>query len=76
MSRYWNEIRDFNTQRRSQRLRRTGEIYDQINRLETIEIEKNAMHKKTELYLPWLLGAFALLLLQFILKYTVLRGII
>lgn len=55
---------------------RLKEIYDQINRLETIEIEKNAMHKKTELYLPWLLGAFALLLIQFILKYTVLRGII
>jgi Ca-activated chloride channel family protein len=55
---------------------RLKEIYDQINRLETIEIEKNAMHKKTELYLPWLLGAFALLLLQFVLKYTVLRGVI
>ena len=55
---------------------RLKEIYDQINRLETIEIEKNAMHKKTELYLSWLLGAFALLLLQFVLKYTVLKGII
>jgi Ca-activated chloride channel family protein len=55
---------------------RLKEIYDQINRLETIEIEKNAMHKKTELYLPWLLGAFTLLLLQFVLKCTVLRGVI
>jgi Ca-activated chloride channel family protein len=55
---------------------RLKEIYDQINRLETIEIEKNAMHKKTELYLPWLLSAFVLLVLQFVLKYTLLRGII
>lgn len=55
---------------------RLKEIYEQINALETIEIEKNAMHKKTELYLPWLLGALTLLLLQFILKFTVLRGII
>lgn len=55
---------------------RLKEIYDQINRLETIEIEKNAMHKKTELYLPWLLAAFGLLVLQFVLKYTVLKGIV
>lgn len=55
---------------------RLKEIYDQINRLETIEIEKNAMHKKTELFLPWLLGAFALLLIQFVLKHTILKGII
>lgn len=55
---------------------RLKEIYDQINQLETIEIEKNAMHKKTELYLPWLLSAFALLVLQFVLKYTILKGIV
>ena len=55
---------------------RLKEIYDQINRLETIEIEKNAMHKKTELYLPWLLSAFILLIIQFVLKYTLLKGII
>ncbi|MCE2962927.1 MAG: vWA domain-containing protein [Chitinophagales bacterium] len=55
---------------------RLKEIYDQINRLETIEIEKNAMHKKTELYLPWLLAAFIILVLQFVLKYTLLKGII
>lgn len=55
---------------------RLKEIYDQINRLETIEIEKNAMHKKTELYLPWLLSAFILLVLQFVLKHTILKGII
>jgi len=55
---------------------RLKEIYDQINRLETIEIEKNAMHKKTELYLPWLLSAFALLVLQFVLRHTLLKGLL
>lgn len=55
---------------------RLKEIYDQINRLETIEIEKNAMHKKTELYLPWLLSAFILMVFQFILKHTILKGIV
>lgn len=55
---------------------RLKEIYDQINRLETIEIERNAMHKKTELYLPWLLAAFALMIMQFVLKNTLLRGIV
>jgi len=34
------------------------------------------MHKKTELYLPWLLNAFILLILQFIIKHTILKGII
>ena len=55
---------------------RLKEIYDQINRLETIEIEKNAMHKKTELYLPWLLSAFILMVFQFVLKHTILKGIV
>jgi len=55
---------------------RLKEIYDQINKLETIEIEKNAMHKKTELYLPWLLSAFFILVLQFVLRYSVLKGIV
>ncbi len=55
---------------------RLKEIYDQINRLETIEIEKNAMHKKTELYLPWLLSAFILMIFQFVLKHTILKGIV
>lgn len=55
---------------------RLREIYDQINQLETIEIEKNALHKKTDLYLPWLLGAFLILVLQFILRYWFIKGVV
>lgn len=57
-------------------LERLKQIYNQINELETIDIEKNALHKKTDLYLPWLLAAFSLLILQFILKVSLLRGIV
>lgn len=55
---------------------RLKSIYNQINQLETVEIEKNALHKKTDLYLPWLLSAFVLLVLQYVLKYTVLKGVV
>jgi len=55
-------------------MERLKEIYNQINELETIEIEKNALHKKTDLYLPWLLWAFGLLIAQLILRNTILKG--
>lgn len=51
------------------------EIYGRINELETIEIEKQAISQKKDLYLPYALIAFCLLLIGFILKYTWLKGI-
>lgn len=51
-------------------------IYNQINELETVDIEKNALHKKTDLFLPWLLTALGLILLFIILKHWILRGIV
>lgn len=57
-------------------LERLKAIYNQINELETIEIEKNNLNKKTDLYLPWLLIALGLILIQFLLRMTVLRGVV
>jgi Ca-activated chloride channel homolog len=51
-------------------------IYNQINELETIEIEKNNLHKKTDLYLPWLLWALGLIIASFVLRTTWLRGVV
>lgn len=57
-------------------LERLKAIYTQINQLETIEIEKNNMHKKTDKYLPWLLTALGLIVLSFLLRMTFLRGVV
>jgi Ca-activated chloride channel homolog len=51
-------------------------IYNQINELETIEIEKNNLHKKTDHYLPWLLWALGLIIVSFVLRTTWLRGVV
>lgn len=56
-------------------LERLKAIYDQINELETIEIEKNSLHKKTDLFLPYALSAFVLLLISIVLQNTWLKGI-
>lgn len=56
-------------------MERLQEIYNQINQLETVEIEKNALHKKTDLFFPYALSALILLLISFVLQYTWLKGI-
>jgi Ca-activated chloride channel family protein len=51
------------------------QIYDQINELETIDIEKNSLHKKTDLFFPYALAAFVLFLVALVLKHTWLKGV-
>lgn len=49
-------------------------IYEQIDKLEKAKIDVTQYHKKTELFLPLAIIALLLLLLEFALKNTVLRG--
>jgi Ca-activated chloride channel family protein len=56
-------------------LERLKQIYEEINKLETIEIEKNAIHKRTDFFFPYALAALVLVLLSFILRHTWLRGV-
>lgn len=56
-------------------LERLKQIYAQINELETSEIEKNSMHKKTDLFLPYAIIAFSLLLISIVLQKTYLKGV-
>ncbi len=49
-------------------------IYQQIDKLEKAKIDVTQYHKKTELFLPFALAALLLLLLEFGLKNTILKG--
>jgi Ca-activated chloride channel family protein len=48
-------------------------VYDEIDQLETSEIQINEYAKKDELYFPFALAAFGLLLLEVLLRNTILR---
>ena len=48
-------------------------IYTSINQLEKSTIEVTSYNRFSEEYLPWLIAAFALLLLEIILRYTVFK---
>lgn len=48
-------------------------IYTSINQLEKSKIEVTSYNRFTEEYLPWLLAAFGLLLLEIVLRYTVFK---
>ena len=48
-------------------------IYASINQLEKSKIEVTSYNRFTEEYLPWLLSAFGLLLLEIVLRYTVFK---
>lgn len=50
-------------------------IYQEIDKLEKSKIEVQEFRKKNEMFLPWVLAAGLLLLLEFILKNTVFRSI-
>jgi len=50
------------------------QIYEQIDKLEKAKIDVTQYHKKTELFLPFAIIALLLLLLEFGLKNTVLKG--
>jgi Ca-activated chloride channel family protein len=54
---------------------RLSEIYEEINQLETVEIEVNALHRKTEEFLPWAIIAGVFMLLYFVLRYSWLRSV-
>lgn len=54
---------------------RLSEIYEEINQLETVEIEVNALHRKTEEFLPWAIIAGIFMLLYFVLRYSWLRSL-
>jgi Ca-activated chloride channel family protein len=54
---------------------RLSEIYEEINQLETVEIEVNALHRKTEEFLPWAIIAGIFMLLYFVLRYSWLRSV-
>lgn len=51
------------------------QVYQKIDRLEKSKIEVNEYAKREEKYRGWLLAAFILLLLEFILRRTYLLGI-
>ena len=51
-------------------------IYEQIDKLEKAKIDVTQYNKKTEMFLPFAIIALLLLLLEFGLKNTVLRGAI
>ena len=48
-------------------------IYTEINSLEKTEMDVTAVQRHTDLYLDWLKWAIALLLLEAVLRMTVLR---
>jgi len=50
------------------------QIYEQIDKLEKAKIDVTQYHKKTELFLPFAIIALLILLLEFGLKNTVLKG--
>lgn len=52
------------------------EIYDKINKLEKTEIKEKKFTNYNELYRPLLLIAFGLLLIEVLLRNTILRGFI
>jgi Ca-activated chloride channel family protein len=49
-------------------------IYEQIDHLEKAKIDVTQYHKKTELFLPYALAALCLLLMEFLLRNTLLKG--
>lgn len=49
-------------------------IYEQIDKLEKAKIDVTEYHKKTELFLPFALIALFLMVLEFALKNTILKG--
>ena len=49
-------------------------IYQRIDKLEKAKIDVTSYHKKTELFLPLALIALVLVMLEFILKNTLLKG--
>lgn len=49
-------------------------IYARIDKLEKAKIDVTSYHKKTELFLPLALIALVLVMLEFILKNTLLKG--
>jgi len=49
-------------------------IYEQIDKLEKAKIDVTQYHKKTEMFLPFALVALFLLLSEFLLKNTLLKG--
>ncbi len=51
-------------------------IYERIDKLEKAKIDVTQYHKKTEVFLPFALLALFFLLLEFILKNTLLKGAI
>lgn len=52
-----------------------AEIYDQINTLEKSEVQVTEYTLYEELFLGWLLAAFALLVAEFLVRYVVLNRI-
>ena len=52
-----------------------AEIYDQINTLEKSEVQVTEYTLYEELFLGWLLVAFALLVAEFLVRYVVLNRI-
>jgi Ca-activated chloride channel family protein len=55
--------------------KRLEEIYEEINKLETTEIEVNNLQRKSEAFLIWALLAGLMMILYFISKYTWLKSI-
>lgn len=49
-------------------------IYEQIDKLEKAKIDVTQYHKKTELFLPFAIAALLLLITEFLLRNTILKG--
>ena len=52
------------------------EIYEEINKLEKTEIEETKYKSYDELFRPFVLAAFALLLFELLLRYTLFRSFV
>ena len=51
-------------------------IYDEINKLETTEINEMKFYNYDEKYRPWVLAALGLLLVEVLLRKTIYRSFI
>lgn len=51
-------------------------IYEEINKLETTEIEEQKFYNYEEKYRPWVMAGLSLLVLELLLRNTLLKGFI
>jgi Ca-activated chloride channel family protein len=50
-------------------------VFNEIDKMEKTKIEVSAYERKSEMFLPYALIAFALFFLEILLRYTIFRSI-